>query len=178
MAWQDVAIPFLRVLINDLGSTPTYCEDRLEELLIMSARLVAQDMYFPITYSINIPTLTITPDPYTDDYFINFMVLKAACLVDNTTYRTKAALEGIRATVGPANLSVAGHLKGFEYLLQNGVCKTYEQLKTEYRANQGLTYTIQAVLSPFTSSTFWPAAQLGGGEISNRSGYSYDERLM
>ena len=77
----------LRVVIFDLETTPTYSDSRLEEMLIASAHLVTQDIDFSTSYSIDILGQSITPDPTdsTDKEFVNFVVLKAACLADQST---------------------------------------------------------------------------------------------
>lgn len=168
MAFFDTAIPYLRILIGDLGGTPTYSDCRLEELLLVAAKLVKQDIYFPTTYTISIPAQTISPDPEEDDAFLNFTILRASCLVDTTTFRTKAALNGISANIGLASLTVNGHLEGFKYLLENGPCKTYEEMKRQYMFGQNLIYTVQAILSPFTSSTYSPQDSLNHNNQSHR----------
>ena len=49
-----------------------------------------------------------------DEAFITFTSLKTACILDQSTFRTKAAAEGIRAGLGAANVSVAGNLRGIK----------------------------------------------------------------
>jgi len=95
MAWQDITIPMLRVLINDMGATPTYDDDTMTQLLLVSAMYVIQDVDFDISYSVDIVGQTISPDPSTDVIFTNFIVMKAACQADISTYRTKALIDCI-----------------------------------------------------------------------------------
>lgn len=160
--WLSEMVTMLRLLINDFSSTPTYTDNRLAKILLLGARYVQQEIDFDTTYTINVGKLTLSPDPTgdttRDENFINFVVLKASCIVDQSTYRTKAATEGIRAVCGPASLTVTGHLKGFQWLLDNGPCNTYEQLKMEYMF--GNSKTVQAVLSPFRSNKFDPITGL------------------
>ena len=65
-------------------------------------------------YKIDVTTNVITPDPTDtnsrDETFISFVALRASCFLDQSTYRTKAATEGIRAGLGPAQLNVSGNL--------------------------------------------------------------------
>ena len=61
---------------------------------------------------------------------MNLTVLKAACLADLSTYRTKAAMAGLKARCGPAVLETLEYTKGFKELLEFGPCKAYEELKT------------------------------------------------
>lgn len=150
MAWQDEAIPTLRVLINDLGSPPTYSDARLEQTCAVSAKLIQQECVFSTSYEVSVEDSTITPDPQDDPVFMNMMILKAACLVDHSTFRTKAALEGVKAAMGPANLQVSGHLGGFRTILEVGTCATYTELKDQLV--WGNIDVVKAVMSPFSSN--------------------------
>lgn len=161
MSWINDSVPFLKILTGDTDSSPNYCSPKLLSLLVVAASLVKQEIYFPTTYTISITGKTITPEP--DETFINFMVLKAACITDLTTYRTRAALEGLKAQVGPANLTVGGYAGAFKVLLDEGPCKMYEELKQQYMFSQNLVYTVQAILSPFINDRFRPQEMLGGG---------------
>src|SRR5687768_8815738 len=131
MAWLDEAVPMLRILINDFSDEPTYSDSRLTDLLITSAYLVKREIHLVNSYTISISTKSISPDPISndDDLFISLLVLKAACLADQSTYRTKALLEGVRAAMGPATLAISGNLIGFKTLLEVGPCKAYEEMK-------------------------------------------------
>ncbi len=155
MPWQDEAIPTLRILINDIDtSSPTYSNSRLEQTLVVAARLIQQDIDFSSAYTTSIENVTISPDPVDeeDDAFLNMMVLKAACIVDQSTFRTKAAMEGVRANMGPTSLQVSGNLSGFRFLLENGPCLTYTEMKEALL--WGNTDIVKAVLSPFSGNKF------------------------
>lgn len=167
MAWQDDGVAMLRILINDMSSTPEYATCRLEEILAVAARFIIQDISFSTVYTVNVSEVTISPDPVTDIEFMNFMVLKAACLVDQATFRVKAALEGIKAACGPINLSVSNHIGGFKTLLEQGPCKTYAELKKEY--SFGNLSIIRGVFSPFVSNNFYPTDYFGFGQNEPRS---------
>lgn len=158
-AWQDTAVSILRVLINDLSSTPDYTTCKLEELLCVAAHFIVQEIDFTTAYTVSIPATTISPDPVDDVDFINFMVLKAACLVDQSTFRTKAALEGIKVQCGPANLAIGGNIRGFQILLEKGPCMTYQELKKDYQF--GDINIIKGIFSPFVSNTFSPSDNYG-----------------
>lgn len=158
MAWQDTIVPMLRVLINDLDSTSySYSDDRLEEIVVVAAQLVAQEINFDTTYTVNVPLCTISPDPVanSDDAFTNFITLKAACFMDQSQFRTKATVAGLKAKVGPAVLETTEHLKGFKELLNIGPCAAYKTLKEEWVF--GNAQVVEAVLSPFISNNFDPA---------------------
>lgn len=168
--WLDHTIIPLRVIIGDYKAEPTYTDERLHELMIVAATLVKQEISFTTSYTVSVPLLTITPDPVDDEDFRIFIVLKAACLADQSTFRAKALLEGIRAALGPASLSVAGNLKGFQYLLENGPCKTYQEMKTQYIF--GNAAYVRAILSPFAGNNFDPS-RLGGFSSNDRYRFPY-----
>jgi len=153
MSWLTQAISMLRVLINDLETVPTYSDSRLTTLLMTSSLLVQQDLGF--TYTIDYTAETITPDPINDLNFMTFMIIKAACQADFSTYRTKALLDGITAKLGPASLSTDGTLKGFKDLLAIGPCQTYENMKRDYVFGSG--NLAMAILSPFIGNNFNPS---------------------
>jgi len=143
----------LRVLINDLVSPYTYDDDTLTKILSVSAIYNIQDIDFDVTYTISLAgTPDISPDPSGDSIFTNFMVMKAACQADFSTYRTKALAEGVTARCGPATLAVLGNLRGFKELLTVGPCATYESMKLDYVFGNG--QMCRAILSPFVGNNF------------------------
>lgn len=158
MAWNNTMVTMVRVLISDLDATPTYTDARLEQLIVVASQFVQQELDFSTAYTINIASPDISPDPTVtatkDDAFTNFVVLKAACIADQSTFRTKALAEGIRAVCGPVSLQVAGNLKGFQTLLDKGPCAAYEELKQDYIF--GNINNIRAIFSPFVGNEFRP----------------------
>jgi hypothetical protein len=170
MAWQDDMVQMLRVFIFDLEETPTYSDARLEEMIIVSAHLVVQEIDFTTDYTVSIMSQTITPDPATngDTEFQNFVVLKAACLADQSTLRSKVACGGVTARLGGAALSTSNNIKGYETLLTLGPCAAYQELKWEWEL--GNANAIRAILSPFTGNTF-DARDLRGGSSLGKQFY-------
>lgn len=164
MYWE-IEIPIIvRSLINDLGPTPTYTDDRILQLAVVAANYVTKEVNLSRDYVVDIVNIDITPDPSDnnsrDTDFISFISLKSACLLDQSTFRTKAALEGIRTALGPANLSVAGNLSGYKTILEQGPCKLYDQLILDH--NIGNATVVRAVLSPFVGNNFDPRYLLRG----------------
>lgn len=158
MSWQ-LEIPLLiRSFINDLGEEPTYSDDRIIQLALVAAQHTIIDIEFNTQYHIDIINQNISPDPTTleskDVNFIGFVVLKASCLLDQSSLRTRAYLEGVNVALGPAKLDVASNLSGFKTLLEQGPCKMYDQLKTQYVL--GDASRVRAILSPFVGNNFDP----------------------
>jgi hypothetical protein len=155
MSWQ-IEIPIIvRTLINDISdSNPTYSDDRVLQAIIVAAKYVQFDVNLEKKYTLDIATPTITPDPTmeNDDIFISLVALKTACIFDQSTLRTKAALEGIRAALGPASLSVGGSLAGLKLIIEQGPCAAYDELTSHWDVKEATA--IRAVLSPFVGNNF------------------------
>lgn len=156
MAWKSEIVPIVRVLINDLVEPYTYSNNRLYQVIVVAAQFVKEDLQGLSDYTINIQTPDISPDPTEsdtrDDIFLNSVSLKSACFVDQSTFRTKAASEGIRAALGPASLSVTGNLSGFKILLDQGPCALYDKFISDYDIANATN--IASVLSPFIGNKF------------------------
>jgi hypothetical protein len=172
MYWQ-VEIPIIvRNLINDLEATPIYSDNRINELAVVSARYVLSEVNLNREYNIDIVNGIITPDPSDpttrDTDFVGFIALKSACLLDQSTFRTKAINEGISAVLGPAKLSVGGNLSGYKTILDIGPCSTYQQLVLDH--NIGNINTVRAVLSPFVGNNFDPR-YLSSSNLRDRNFY-------
>jgi hypothetical protein len=158
MAWQIELPIIVRTLINDLSETPAYTDQRLLQLITVAAKYVQFDVVLDHKYTIDVVNNGISPDPTIDDdsIFISLVSLKAACLVDQSVLRTKAVTEGIRAALGPAQLSVAGSLAGIKLILESGPCAAYEELTSHWDVKEATA--IRAVLSPFVGNKFDPRA--------------------
>lgn len=171
MSWQTEISTITRVWINDLSDTPTYSDSRLLQLILVAAKYVKLEVNLKYDYSIDLDLSTITPDPtsISDEDFVAFVALKSACMLDHSTFRTKAANEGIRAALGPASLSVGGNLAGYETILNQGPCSLYEQLKMDYES--GNTDLFKAILGPFSGNQFDPEFQGTNDRNNYRNGF-------
>lgn len=171
MSWQNTGLIMLRTLLNDAGcNTVKYTDNRLLELLLTSAYIMRVDINFSTTYSVDIEAQTISPDPaaQTDgEEFISFMVLKAACLTDESNFRTAALLQGVSARCGPASITTSNYGVYLKDLLTVGPCASFERLTNAYNFSYEGRQIIRAVMSPFVSNDFDPSMQSGA------SGYSY-----
>lgn len=158
MYWQ-IEIPIIiRTLINDLDVPPTYSDARIQQLAVVAAQYVLMEVNLDKTYNVNVVTQEISPDPSApetrDTDFIGFIAMKSACLLDQSTFRTRAASEGLRAALGPASLSVTGTLAGYKDILNMGPCKLYDQLVLDH--NVGNATAVRAIFSPFVGNNFDP----------------------
>lgn len=158
MSWKVEMPIIIRTLINDIGAIPTYSDERLQQVIVVAAKYVQFDVVLDNTYALNIADPAISPDPTdnNDDIFISLTCLKAACIIDQSSLRTKAALEGIRAALGPASLSVGGSLAGLKMILEMGPCASYEELTSHWDVKEATA--VRAVLSPFVGNNFDPTS--------------------
>lgn len=156
MSWQTELPIIVRTLVNDLGDQPNYSDQRLLQVLSVAARYVQFDVVLDTKYEVDVSTSSISPDPTVsnDEIFIALVSLKAACIVDQSTYRTKSAMEGIRASLGPASLSVAGQSSAWKTILDQGPCAAYDELTSHWDVAQATA--IRSILSPFVGNKFDP----------------------
>lgn len=157
MAWQDEIVPMVRVLINDFGSTPKYTDERLTDAVVVAAQIICREITFSRVYTVSMSAKSISPDPVSvnDDTFISLLTLKSACFVDQSTMRTKAEIEGVKANLGPVSIDVSGQINAFLQILENGPCKMYEDLKMQIQFGSDLYATnIRAILTPFVGNKF------------------------
>ena len=171
MSWQTEISTITRVWINDTADTPAYSNSRLLQLILVAAKYVKLEVNLKYDYNIDLGSSTITPDPTSikDEDFVAFVSLKSACLLDHSTFRTKAVNEGVRAALGSASLSVAGNLSGYETILKQGPCFLYEQLKMDYET--GNTDLFKAILGPFSGNQFDPEFQGTNDRNNSRNGF-------
>lgn len=146
----------VRAFINDLDESDyEFTDERLEQLISVAAKLVNMDL--EKTYTINVTSPAITPDPVTelDEIFVNLLVLKSACMIDHGNMRVKAALAGLTAKAGPASISVGGeHFKALQTIVEQGPCKMYAEVLKDYKFGSGVIG--HAIMGPFISNTFDP----------------------
>lgn len=165
MAWQVELVRILRHLINDLASTPTFADSRLEEVILVSAQLIQNSLTFLNTYTIDVDSCTLTPDPTTgtkDNGFINLVLLKSRCIIRESEYRSQATTSGFTVVDGPTRVSTEGSLKGYKDMWDQA-CKDYDKAKFDYAA--GSLCPGEAILGPFSSPTLSFTSEQGRDRI-------------
>lgn len=156
MSWQAEIPIIVRTLINDWSDQPVYSDERIIQVITVAAKYVQFDVALDTKYNIDVSNLVIDPDPTLskDEIFTSLVSLKSACIIDQSSLRTKAAIEGIRASLGPASLSVGGSLEGIRMVLEQGPCALYEELTSHWDVKDATA--IKAILSPFVGNNFNP----------------------
>lgn len=171
MSWEAELTTMVRTLINDSIEPYQFSDDRIIQTILIASKYVQFDVVLDHSYSVDVVNKTISPDPTDDDdeIFIVLASLKAACLVDQGTLRTKAAMEGVRAALGPASLSVGGAAAGWAMILEHGPCKLYDDLVKHWDVANASA--IAAVLGPFSGNKFDPEFQHNRSRNSDRNGF-------
>lgn len=171
MSWQTEIPIIVRTLINDVSDQPTYSDARIAQVIAVAAKYVQFDVVLDHKYNVDLSNSSISPDPTDDrdEIFISLVGLKAACIIDQSTFRTKAAMEGIKASLGPASLSVAGHSSAWALILDKGPCAAYDELVSHWDVAQATT--VRAILSPFVGNKFDPSFLRYPGDL-RRNMYS------
>lgn len=159
MSWDVDMTLMVRTLISDLDPVnPTYTDARIQQVIVVAATYVQQEANLDKTYAINITIPSITDDPTIapnkDEVFVGLTCLKSACLLDQSTFRTKAAIDGVRASLGSASIGVSSNLSGFKTILDQGPCAMYQGLLNDW--NIGNASVVRSVLGPFVSNDFNP----------------------
>lgn len=156
MAWQEELTAITRVLVNDYGDSMEFSDARIHQVLAVAGKYVQFDVNLEHSYIIDVANSSISPDPTLDNdsIFISLVCLKAACIIDQSKFRTKAAMEGIRAALGPASLSVAGNSAAWKVMLDQGPCALYDELTSHWDVKEATA--IRAILSPFVGNKFDP----------------------
>ena len=159
MSWENELTIIVRTLINDLDTPYEFSDARIQQVLLVGAKYVEFDVSLDTSYTVDLINSSMTPDPIeiNDSIFVSLLCLKAACIIDQGTFRTKAAMEGIRAALGPASLSVGNSLSGWQTILEKGACGMYEELTSHWDVKDATA--IAAVLSPFAGNKFDPELQ-------------------
>jgi hypothetical protein len=145
-----------RVFIDDLETPYEYSDSRIQQVIVVAGRYVQTDIVLENNYTFDVINSNIVPDPVDikDEVFNTLVPLKAACIIDQGTFRTKAALEGIKTVLGPASLSIDGNIGGWKSIIEHGACALYKELTDNWDIRKFNDF--RAILSPFVSNTFDP----------------------
>lgn len=149
--WDQEMVLMLRHLINDLGNSPKYDDCRLQQLILVAAHFVSEEISV-FSYTIDVDEEKISPDPVLptrDVAFIDLTLLKAVCFLDGGQARSRALTGGVRISDGLSTIDTKGTTgKGSSFDLAKNTCEMYEEAKWRYEiANYNV---VKSILSPFT----------------------------
>ncbi len=158
MAWQNDLGIILRTIINDLDGTD-YTNSKIEQILVVAAKLIKLEIDFAYIYAIDVEEVTISPDPVAadDNAFITLVSLKAACLILGAELKLAAA-QSFRVQDASAVVDIKGVFEA-KKALYDQLCKDYAKAKTDYIA--GNLSSFAAILSPYTQDSISTHISLG-----------------
>ena len=160
MSWQNEMVRIVRFLVNDLDAD-SYSDDRLEETILVAAQLVYASIDFPNTYTIDVDTLVLTPDPTSttkDDWFINIVCVKAACIILGSETKTLAA-QSYLIKDGPSTIDAGGVYRASQQMYKD-MCNNLASMIMNYKA--GNSIGALAIMTPYTQENL-----SGGYEMRN-----------
>lgn len=128
MAYLDDTRLLIRSVIFDMTTPYTYSDDKLNELIIASAKLIQFEIASLSDYVISINDQTIVPDP--SDNFIALLVLKTACLIANAESKTYS-LGALVVKDGPSTIS-STEAAGYANERRKTICEEYLDAKIQY----------------------------------------------
>lgn len=157
----------LRYLVDDVDSSKyTFSDERIETTLLVAAQLVTLEVDLTNTYTINVETCALSPDPTEtptrDDAFINLVCLKAACVMVGSQIRSESS-NAISIKDGPSAIDLRG-VAGTLTVLYQDLCAKYEHTLLSYRAGNSIAG--KSILGPYSP----------GSDYAGRQTYGHDNR--
>ena len=151
MSWQGQMSTVVRHLISDVDPTAyTFSANRIETSLLVAAQLTTMNVDFNNTYTINVESCSLSPDPTDtdtkDNPFIALVCLRTACIIIGSEIRKESG-NAISIKDGPSAIDLRGVTQTLAVLYKD-LCEKYEHLLLEYRA--GNSVVGHAVLGPYS----------------------------
>jgi hypothetical protein len=149
MSWQNEMVRIVRFLINDINSA-SYEDCRLEETILVAAQLQMDAIDFNNTYSVDVDSLTMSPDPTEtnpkDNWFINIVCLQAACIILGSEAKTLAA-QAFKVKDGPSSIEMGGAYEATKKIADD-MCNRLAVMIMQMKAGDSVGG--QAILTPYT----------------------------
>ena len=163
----------LRYLVDDVDSSKyTFSDERIETTLLVAAQLVTLEVDLTNTYTINVETCALSPDPTEtptrDDAFINLVCLKAACVMVGSQIRSESS-NAISIKDGPSAIDLRG-VAGTLTVLYQDLCAKYEHTLLSYRAGNSIAG--KSILGPYSPGSDYAGRQTYGHD-NHAGGYLY-----
>lgn len=151
MSWQGQMTTIVRHMINDVNADNyTYTDKRLETCILVAAQLTVMNVDFENTYTINVESCTLSPDPTDtatkDEAFITLISLRSACMLLAGEIRSESG-NAISIKDGPSAIDLRGVTQTLSVLYKD-LCDKYETLLMEYRAGNSIAGVV--ILGPYS----------------------------
>ena len=166
MPWKIDLVVMLRSLIGDLDNAK-FADERLKQILVFGAYNVVHDAEFSTTYTVDVGSVSISPDPVSgnDTDFTTLTVYKSACILLGSEVKTEAA-NAISIKDGPSSIDLRGVTQNLNIMYKD-FCAKYDQLLKTYQYNN--TLVGQAVLGPYS-----PGSMILGSSQFDYRGNMFD----
>lgn len=157
MAWQSDLVTTLRLMINDFDQPFTYADTRLEQTLVVSAKLVLSVADFSQPFTADISAIDILPDPTIgvnkDDNFTNLFTMRAAALIELGEAKN-AAKKGFAFKDETQSFDGKGLAQAYVAIMEKGgwnqaYIEAFEDYQMNAVANIG-----SAIVGPFRVSAY------------------------
>jgi hypothetical protein len=173
VAWDSESVILLRGVILDDQEPFTYSDDRLLQIIVSGAFQVnvKANGLLKHTYRVDVENISIDPDPSgtslgdseRDESFINLMVLKTACILQQGAIKT-AASQSIAIKDGASSIDTRGQATALLQLLKDGTsfCKEFGEAFSKFQHDNTATAGA-AIVGPYrVSLAGTPGYSLGG----------------
>jgi hypothetical protein len=144
MQWQNHTRLIVRQLINDLDGIQ-YSDDRIDTAIVVSAQLVSLEMDFQNQYIMDIENKTISPDPISDNPFINLITVKSACIIIGGEIKAQSA-NAVAIKDGVSSIDMRG-VTAVLLELYKDLCNRFDALVNNYGYSGS---TGQSILGPYS----------------------------
>lgn len=167
MSWQGQMSTIVRHLIDDLDATKyKYSQNRVETAILVSAQLTTMNVDFNNSYTINVESCNLSPDPTDtdtkDNPFINLVSLRTACIILGGEIRSESG-NAISIKDGPSAIDLRGVSQVLATLYKD-LCDKYDHTLLEYRAGNSIAG--HAIIGPYSPGS----DSVSNNRLDHRSG--------
>lgn len=167
MSWQGQMSTIVRHLIDDLDVAKyKYSPSRVETAILVSAQLSTMNVDFANSYTINVESCGLSPDPTDsdtkDNAFISLISLRAACIILGGEIRSESG-NAISIKDGPSAIDLRGVSQTLAALYKD-LCEKYDHTLLEYRAGNSIAG--HAIVGPYSPGS----DSVSNNRLDHRSG--------
>jgi hypothetical protein len=157
----------VRHLIDDLDAAKyKYSPTRVETAILVSAQLTTMNVDFNNSYTINVESCSLSPDPTDagtkDNPFINLVSLRTACIILGGEIRSESG-NAISIKDGPSAIDLRGVSQVLATLYKD-LSDRYDHTLLEYRAGNSIAG--HAILGPYSPGS----DSVSNNRLDHRSG--------
>jgi len=153
--WQTTLTKVVRNIIND-SDAADFSDDKIQESIVIAGLLAQQDFDFTTTYTFDLESTDISPDPAASSTFdssaITLFCLRASCLLSANKYQNVIG-DAIRVRDGDSEIDTTRNLQAQSEIFKVGPCKMYDDLLQKKRMDKSMNLG-GAVMSPISHDDF------------------------